>query len=124
MKQAKAIINGFSSSFVLLGVFFPFLINVLSVIGIELLPNKPARFFKRFVESAMVSRQKEESGPKRHDFIQLVIEAEESPDEDLKVEGGRANRKGLTSDEIQVMYVDIILKLFPRHDNNNSCWPC
>ena len=100
-KNAKEFINP-NVVLMLISYIVPFLGKMLDTVGIKFISQRATDFFEKVVDTAIQERKESGNAGKMHDFLDLVINAEES-DEGGKVHGS------LTREEILVSYVIVVL---------------
>lgn len=106
-REAMKVHKGFGEGFIALTLFWPALSHFLHRIGFGTFPKDSLDFFQEFVDEAMANRKSEgAAATKRNDFLQLMINAEDSADSvDWSNRNGELSEKvGLTRAEIQVWF--------------------
>ncbi|RUS75653.1 hypothetical protein EGW08_016579 [Elysia chlorotica] len=58
-------------------LMFPFLGKIMESMGIKFLPQKAADFFEKVLDNALRERRESENAGKMHDFLDLMLNAEE-----------------------------------------------
>ncbi|GFR63750.1 cytochrome P450 3026D3 [Elysia marginata] len=99
-KSAKAFIAP-NITMLLLTMLFPFLGKVLEKVGLSVFSPRATRFFEKVVDAALQERRESENAGKMHDFIDLMLNAEDKmegeTDEKDKIYGSLSRNEILRS---------------------------
>ncbi|KAK3792370.1 hypothetical protein RRG08_045914 [Elysia crispata] len=75
-QNAKAFTNP-NVAVLIVTLMFPFLGKMMESVGFKFLPQRAAGFFEKVVDAALQERRESENAGKMHDFLDLMINAEE-----------------------------------------------